>query len=107
MAFIRTQKLVRSDNGRIKSGSAEIIDVQYVKNARFHSKQVVRERLGRIVFLSEDKKDGIFLSPTRGLVEYNALTDAFSNVDRDDYLPLTKFQCLSLLFPYFCPDFFL
>ena len=84
MAFIRTQKLIRSDNGSIKSGSAEIIDVQYVKNARFHSKQVVCERLGRIVFLSEDKKDGIFLSPTRGLVEYNALTDAFSDVDRDD-----------------------
>lgn len=58
MAFIRTQKMVRSEDGRIKSGSAEIIDVQYVKNARFHSKQVVRERLGRIVFLSDDKKTG-------------------------------------------------
>lgn len=38
MAFIRTQKLVGDDDGRIKSDSSEIIDVQYVKNACFHSK---------------------------------------------------------------------
>ena len=84
MAFIRTQKLVRSEDGGIKSGSAEIIDVQYVKNARFHSKQIVRERLGRIIFLSDDKKNGIFLSPTRGLIAYDALSDSFTSVEKDD-----------------------
>lgn len=84
MAFIRTQKLVRNENGSIKSGSAAIIDVQYVKNARFHSKQIVRERLGRVISLSEDKKSGIFLSPTRGLIEYNASDDSFSSVEKDD-----------------------
>jgi transposase len=84
MAFIRTQKLVRNEDGSIKSGSAEIVDVQYVKGARFHSKQVIRERLGRVIYLSENKKSGIFLSPTRGLIEYDASSDSFSPVDKGD-----------------------
>ena len=36
------------------------------------------------MYLSDDKKEGIFQSPTRGLVEYNASSDSFSIVDRND-----------------------
>lgn len=84
MAFIRIQKLVRDKNGSILSGSASIIDTSYVPDAKYHSRQTVRERLGRVLYLREDKKDGIFLSPTRGLIEYNAASDEFTPVSRDD-----------------------
>ena len=70
MPFIKVQKLVRDDSGTIKSGSAAIVDTVYVKTgSKNHSKQEVRERLGKVISLSEDKRSGVFLSPTRGLVE--------------------------------------
>ena len=69
MAFIRVQKLVRDTEGNILSGSAAIKESQYVKDGgKFHSRQIVRERLGKVVWLAPDGKSGIFLSPQRGLV---------------------------------------
>ena len=68
MPFIRAQKIVRDESGRIASGSASVVDVEYVPGARYHSRQRVRERLGRVVELSEDGRSGVFRSPTRGLV---------------------------------------
>lgn len=85
MAFIRVQKLVRDSNGNITSGSAAIKESRYVKDGgKFHSKQIVRERLGRVVWLSADGKSGIFLSPQRGLVSYDSVSDSFDEVGRDD-----------------------
>lgn len=85
MAFIKTQKIVRSENGTIISGSAAIVDSVYVNTGRKdHSKQEVREKLGKVLFLSKDKKSGIFLSPTRGLIEYDSRSDSFENVSVDD-----------------------
>lgn len=85
MSFIKAQKVIRGADGNIISGSAAIVDAVYVNTGpKNHSRHVVREKLGRILFLSEDKKQGIFLSPTRGLVEYNSLIDTFSEVGRDD-----------------------
>lgn len=82
MSFIKVQKLVRDDSGKIRSGSAAIVDTIYVKTGgKNHSKQEVRERLGKVISLSEDKKSGVFLSPTRGLVEYNAVTDTFVEIE--------------------------
>lgn len=66
------------------SGSASIVDVEYVKEEKYHSKQVMRERLGKVIYLSEDKKVGVFQSPTRGLVEYNSEKDEMGPVDLDD-----------------------
>ena len=78
MAFIRTRKLKYDENGKIVSGTAAIIDVKYVPgDQKYHSKQVVREKLGKIVELY-DKKRGVFLSPTRGLVLYDSALDRFS-----------------------------
>ena len=84
MAFIKAQKLVRDENGMITSGSAAIVDTVYGNYGSYHAKHVVRERLGKVFYLSPDKRTGIFLSPTRGLVEYNADVDAFQTVEKDD-----------------------
>jgi len=84
MAFIRTQKLVRNRNGAVSGGSAAVIDTLYVQGGKYHSKQEVRERLGKIVQLDDDGRRGVFLSPTRGLVCYDADADAFSAVERGD-----------------------
>ncbi len=85
MSFIKAQKVVRNADGHIISGSAAIVDAVYVNTGqKNHSRHVVREKLGRVLFLSDDKKQGIFLSPTRGLVEYSSLSDTFSEVDRGD-----------------------
>lgn len=84
MSFIKAQKVVRDADGNIISGSAAIVDAVYVNTGtKNHSRHVVREKLGRILFLSDDKKQGIFLSPTRGLVEYSSVSDAFSEVGRE------------------------
>ena len=46
MAFIKAQKIVRDDSGRVISGSAAIVDAVYVSTgAKAHSKQQVREKL--------------------------------------------------------------
>lgn len=85
MAFIKTQKIIYDEKGNITSGSAAIIDTKYVSTGKAsHSQHVVREKLGRVLYLSEDRKQGIFLSPTRGLVEYNAKTDSFSVIEKND-----------------------
>ena len=85
MAFIRVQKLVRHTDGNITSGSAAIKESRYVKDGgKFHSRQIVRERLGKVVWLSHDGKSGIFLSPQRGLVSYDSVSDSFDEVGRDD-----------------------
>lgn len=83
MAFIKAQKIVYDESGRIISGSASIVDAIYVQTgARAHSRQQVREKLGKVLYLSEDRKSGIFLSPTRGLIEYDAISNSFSPVKK-------------------------
>ena len=84
MVFIRVQNLVKNEDGNIVSGSAKIVESIYVKGEKYHSKQIIREHLGSILSLSDDKKSGIFLSQTRGLVEYDARTDSFTPVKLDD-----------------------
>ena len=84
MAFIKPQKLVRDGNGNIVSGSAAIIDTKYGDFGSYHAKHIVRERLGKVLWLSDDRKNGIFLSPTRGLIEYSSLKDEFLSVEKDD-----------------------
>ena len=80
MAFIKAQKLTYDNDGRITGGSAAIVDTIYGDFGSYHAKHRVREKLGKVLFLSPDKKTGIFLSPTRGLVEYDATSDTFSDV---------------------------
>ena len=85
MAFIKAQKIVYDDSGRIISGSASVVDAVYVPTGgSAHSRQQVREKLGRVLYLSADRKTGVFLSPTRGLVEYDSVSDSFSSVEKDD-----------------------
>ncbi len=82
MAFIRIQKLKKDESGKILSGSASIIDVNYDPKAKYHAQQRVREKLGKVIELYS-KRCGLFQSPTRGLVIYDADTDSFSS-------PLTR-----------------
>lgn len=84
MAFIKAQKLVLDKNGNITSGSASVVDTYYTNQGKYHAAHSVREKLGKVLWLSNDKKSGIFISPTRGLIEYNASSDVFSPVDKND-----------------------
>jgi len=90
MAFIRTRKIKYDENNKIISGTAAIIESKYVSgNLKYHSKQIVRERLGKVIELYS-KKEGLFLSPTRGLVIYNSKTDTFSD-------PVTREQAKTII----------
>ena len=97
MAFIYVHYKKIDNNNNIMGGIASIRKSIYVKDKKFHSKQVTVERLGKVIYLSDDKKSGIFDSPIRGLVNYNVTTDTFSKVDEDDpriinrdVFPITK-----------------
>lgn len=103
MAFIKVQKVVRDENDTILSGSAAIVDTVYIGTGqKNHSKHEVREKLGKVLFLTEDKRHGVFLSPTRGLVQYDADTDTFEPVergdpriqDRDDLFPASEIHTI-------------
>ena len=84
MAFIKVQKLVLSEDGNVVSGSAAVVDTVYDSSVKGRSRHRVRERLGKVISISDDRKCGIFLSPTRGLVEYDSARDLFAEVGRDD-----------------------
>ena len=87
MAFIRPRKLKYDSENRIVSGTAAIIETHYIPgNVKNHSKQVVREKLGKVIEMYSPKC-GLFLSPTRGLVVYNSATDEFSDPVTRDEMP--------------------
>lgn len=93
MPFIRKRKLKYDSENRIISGTAAIVETHYVPgNVKHHSKQVVRERLGKVIELYSNKR-GLFLSPTRGLVIYDSQTDTFSDpVTKDEIQTITSEQ---------------
>lgn len=84
MAFIKVQNLKRDGKGTVVGGTASIIDVEYVAGGRQHSRQKPREPLGKVIWIAENRRNGIFLSRTRGLVAYDADADEFSTVEKDD-----------------------
>lgn len=88
MPFIRVQNIKCDTHGVINGGTAAITVSCYVRGEKYHSRQAVRERLGKVLWLSSNRKIGIFQSPTRGLVEYDSTKDEFSNVSvKDERLP--------------------
>jgi hypothetical protein len=84
MAFIRVQNIRRNDLGVPNGGTAAITVSTYVRGEKYHSKQIVRERLGKVIWLSSDNKTGIFQSPTRGLIGYDSTKDEFFDVSAKD-----------------------
>lgn len=84
MAFIKVQRLVRGAAGEVISGSAAIVETRYVKSGKYHARHSVREKLGKVLQLAENRKSGVFLSPTRGVVAYDSESDSFSDVERGD-----------------------
>ncbi len=61
MSYIRAQFVERDESGRIIKGSAAICEA----GKKSHSVQKQVERLGKVIWLSDDGKSGIFLSKTR------------------------------------------
>lgn len=54
-------------------------------NSRQHkSKQVVVEKLGKVLWLGDSDRSGIFLNPQRGLFFYDSHTGNFMPVSADD-----------------------
>ncbi|MBN2861433.1 MAG: transposase [Sphaerochaetaceae bacterium] len=90
MAFIKVQKLVVNDDGSIRSGSASIMTTEYDSSYKGNSRHTTREKLGKVISISSDRKKGVFLSPTRGLVAYDSTADSFESVERDDPRISTK-----------------
>ena len=84
MAFIYIHYKQYDDNKKNIGGIGSIKKSIYEKGKKYHSKQITVEHLGKVLYLSDDKKSGIFDSPTRGLVEYNVLNNSFVNVSIDD-----------------------
>ena len=101
MAFIRTRKLKYDAENKIVSGTAAIIESHYIAgNVTNHSKQKVREKLGKVIEMYSNKC-GLFLSPTRGLVIYNSETDEFSDpITREEIKSVVEMpQVTERLFP--------
>lgn len=84
MPHIKKQKVVRDDDGSIVSGTASIVDTVYDNKRKGNCAHPVIEKLGKVVWLSDSGRSGIFLSPTRGLIEYDADTNSFCEVERND-----------------------
>ena len=86
MSYIRVQFVERDESGRIVKGSAAICEAVYSRKPgkKSHSTQKQVERLGKVIWLSDDGKSGIFLSKTRGLVEYSVRDNQFQEVSPDD-----------------------
>lgn len=101
MAFIKVQNLKKDGNGTVIGGTASIIDVEYVAGGRVHSKQKPREPLGKVVWIAENRRKGIFLSRTRGLVAYDADEDEFSTVEKDDARVPGDLHCRPLVHTVF------
>ncbi len=84
MAFIKVQKLVRNEDGSVRSGSASILVTEYDRSAKHLSRHRIREKLGKVISLDATGKRGVFLSPTRGLVAYDSVSDVFESIGKDD-----------------------
>ena len=98
---IRYRNIIRNSDNIIQSGSATLVENSYVPNAngnrlQNHSRQRVIERLGKVLWINDnDKNQGIFNSPSRGLVFYDLKKDQFIPVDAgDSRLNGTSFQVM-------------
>lgn len=87
MAFIRWQGVQLGEGGIALKGSAALVKSEYVKpgpGQKHHCRQVLIEKLGKVLWQSDDRRTGIFDSPTRGLVEYRADDNTFDSVTLED-----------------------
>lgn len=83
MTFIRVQNAKKDGKGNIIGGSASVVESVYQKCGSSSCRQLMKESLGTIVFM-DNRRSGIFLSKTRGLVHYDADKDEFTAVNKDD-----------------------
>ena len=84
MSFLRVQNLKKDENGNVVSGSASIMDTVYDRDRKHRSRQVVVEKLGKVLWHDEEKSSVICFSPTRGTFEYDSRERKFKDVADDD-----------------------
>ena len=84
MSFLRTQNIKRDDKGNIISGSATIMKTVYDNTRDHKSRQEVVEKLGKVLWLGDSARSGIFLNAQRGLFFYDSYSETFSPVSADD-----------------------
>ena len=83
--FIRVQNLKRDHNGVVLSGSASVYENIYDPTAKGgHCRQKSVLSLGKVLWINEERSNGIFDSKERGIVEYDLRTNSFSEVQPDD-----------------------
>lgn len=92
MSFLRIQNLKKDADGKIIRGCASIMRTVYDKDNKYKSHQIVIEKLGKILWISEDSKVGIFFNTKRGLFEYNSVNEKFSDVPESDKRIANKIQ---------------
>ena len=89
MSYLKCQKLTYAyseNNARVvATGTSSIVKTVYNPQKKRGEQRVI-ELLGKILWIDDDDPHhhGIFQSPTRGLCEYDVLTDEFSEVAVDD-----------------------
>ena len=85
MPYIKKQNIkYNDDKTMIISGTAAVAESVYDPKHIGHNRKRTIESLGKVIYLRNDGKEGIFLSETRGLIQYNSQTNTFSLVERDD-----------------------
>ena len=84
MSFLRTQNIKFDDDGHVISGSASIMSTVYDSSRLHKSRQIVLEKLGKVLWLSDNRRSGIFLNPQRGLFFYDGDTGVFDSVSSND-----------------------
>lgn len=84
MSFLRLQNIVRDADGTVIKGSASIMETVYDRDRTHKSRQLVIERLGKVVWYDADRRQGIFQSESRGLVGYDEELKGFFEVKPDD-----------------------
>ena len=84
MAFIRLQNIVKGEDGRILSGSAQVVESYYDSKAGNRNRQRVVMRLGRPISLDGDGKSGVFASEEWGLFRFDVRTMERADVPDSD-----------------------
>lgn len=85
LSFLRVQNLKKDENGNVISGSASIMDTVYDRDKKHKSRQIVVEKLGKVLWHDEEKGSVICFSPTRGTFEYDSREKKFKDVADDDW----------------------
>lgn len=78
------QKLVRNEDGSVRSGSASNLTTEYDPSRKGLSNHRIREKRGKVISLDAAEKNGVFLLLTRGLAAYDSVSGTFEVTGKED-----------------------